>query len=126
EWHMTDESDHLFAADLAYSAGELLKDLREQIPSGGYDAKALRDQGDHESQRYLSHRLARERPYDAVLSEEATDTTERLNAERVWIIDPLDGTREYSERENDIWRSDWAVHVALWTRTHGLVAGAVA
>ena len=43
-----------------------------------------------------------------MLSEEAADDAARLTADRVWIVDPLDGTREYGEG-----RSDWAVHVAL-------------
>ena len=70
--------------------------------------------------------LAEARPGDAVLSEEGVDDPARLGAERVWIIDPLDGTREFSEAD----REDWAVHVALWSRVGGqdgeLVAGAVA
>jgi 3'(2'), 5'-bisphosphate nucleotidase len=71
--------------------------------------------------------LARERPGDAVLSEEGVDDKARLTAERVWIVDPLDGTREFGEPG----RADWAVHVALWSRgapsgSGGLIAGAVA
>lgn len=81
---------------------------------------ALKERGDRVSQRYLSDRLRRERPDDAVLSEEATDSVARLSARRVWIIDPLDGTREFSEG-----RHDWAVHVALWEDGE-LAAGAVA
>src|SRR5699024_6502724 len=119
-------TDQAFATDLARGAGHILTQCRDQIGSGEYDAKALRDRGDQEAQRYLSDRLTSERPDDAVLSEEAADSTARLGAERVWIIDPLDGTREYSERTDGLWRSDWAVHVALWTRDDGLVAGAVA
>jgi 3'(2'), 5'-bisphosphate nucleotidase len=69
----------------------------------------------------LMQALARERPGDAVLSEEGVDDPVRLSSERVWIVDPLDGTREFSE----IGRDDWAVHVALWQRGE-LVAGAVA
>src|SRR5699024_4299654 len=120
------DADRAFATDLARGAGHILTQLRDQIGSGEYDAKALRDRGDQEAQRYLSDRLTSERPDDAVLSEEAADSKARLNAKRVWIIDPLDGTREYSERTDGLWRSDWAVHVALWTRDQGLVAGAVA
>lgn len=118
--------DQDFATDLARGAGHILTQLRRQIGKSQYDAKELRDRGDQEAQRYLSDRLTGERPGDAVLSEEAADSEARLSAERVWIIDPLDGTREYSERADGIWRSDWAVHVALWTRQYGLVAGAVA
>ena len=67
-------------------------------------------------------RFAAERPDDAVLSEEGADDRARLDADRVWIVDPLDGTREYGEPG----RTDWAVHVALWVRGQGLTAGAVA
>ena len=69
--------------------------------------------------------LAEHRPGDAVLSEEGKDDKTRLEADRVWIIDPVDGTREFSEPPRD----DWAVHVALWAGTGSggeLVAGAVA
>src|SRR5262249_7464543 len=65
--------------------------------------------------------LARSRPGDAVLSEEGADNPVRLSSARVWIVDPLDGTREFSE----LGRRDWAVHVALW-ESGELVAGAVA
>jgi 3'(2'), 5'-bisphosphate nucleotidase len=72
----------------------------------------LKDAGDRRAQEVLAALLAEYRPADAVLSEEAADSSARLTADRVWIIDPLDGTREFSERP----RSDWAVHVALWQR----------
>ena len=77
-------------------------------------------EGNRRSQAYIAGRLARERPEDAVLSEEAPDRPARLHAERVWIVDPLDGTREFSDPS----RSDWAVQVALWARG-SLVAGSV-
>lgn len=86
----------------------------------GADPREIRTAGDATSQRYLAARLADERPTDAVLSEEAHDDRLRLQADRVWIIDPLDGTREYAEG-----RDDWAVHVALWENGQ-LSAGAVA
>ena len=89
-------------------------------------SKALRDAGDRESHLYLMEALARRRPGDIVLSEEGKDERARLHADRVWIVDPLDGTREYAEEG----RADWAVHVALWERHTagggGLRAGAVA
>jgi 3'(2'), 5'-bisphosphate nucleotidase len=66
--------------------------------------------------------LADARPDDIVLSEESADDPRRHQADRLWIIDPLDGTTEYGEPG----RTDWAVHVALWQRGHGLVEGAVA
>jgi 3'(2'), 5'-bisphosphate nucleotidase len=116
--------DHALARDLATEAGALLLRLRSDRGFG--DIKALRDAGDRESHVYLMEALARQRPGDAVLSEEGKDELSRLDAERVWIVDPLDGTREYAEEG----RSDWAVHVALWQSEQGtsggLRAGAVA
>jgi 3'(2'), 5'-bisphosphate nucleotidase len=110
-------SDAALASALATEAGELLLRLREQAARTPGE---LRAQGDAGSQELLARRLGRERPADAVLSEEAKDSSARLSASRVWIIDPLDGTREYGEG-----RADWAVHVALW-QDGQLVAGAVA
>jgi 3'(2'), 5'-bisphosphate nucleotidase len=112
-------SDHVLARALADEAGRALLAERQRMGHG--DPKALRDAGDQISQELLAARLAAVRPGDAVLSEEAADDPRRLGADRVWIIDPLDGTREYSEAG----RTDWAVHVALWERG-ALVAGAVA
>jgi 3'(2'), 5'-bisphosphate nucleotidase len=100
--------DHALAADLAERAGSLLLELRAK----GGDPAALRDAGDRESHEFLMAELARARPGDAVLSEEGVDDKARLSADRVWIVDPLDGTREFGEPG----RVDWAVHVALWAR----------
>jgi 3'(2'), 5'-bisphosphate nucleotidase len=111
-------SDHELAAWLATTAGERLLDVRR---TSGLEGKELKDAGDRAGQEVLAALLAEHRPGDAVLSEEAADTEARLSADRVWIIDPLDGTREYSEPPRD----DWAVHVALWSAGE-LVAGAVA
>ena len=111
--------DHTLAAELATRAGRLLLAVRTRL--AGSTAEQRREAGDQESQEYLATALAHLRPSDAVLSEEATDSAARLSAERVWIIDPLDGTREFSE----LGRTDWAVHVALWRRGD-LVAGSVA
>jgi 3'(2'), 5'-bisphosphate nucleotidase len=72
--------------------------------------------------RRLLELLRAEHPQDPVLSEEAVDDPRRHDAPRVWIVDPLDGTREFTEAG----RTDWAVHVALWERGRGIVAGAVA
>ncbi|MDO9063291.1 MAG: 3'(2'),5'-bisphosphate nucleotidase CysQ [Microbacterium sp.] len=120
-------SDAEFARFLAEGAGAVLTGLRAEIGDAEYEPKALKDAGDAASQAWLARQLAEHRPDDAVLSEEAKDTTERLDADRVWIIDPLDGTREFSERENGVWRTDWAVHIALWTReANGLALGVVA
>jgi 3'(2'), 5'-bisphosphate nucleotidase len=100
--------DHALAADLAERAGRLLLELRAK----GGDPAALRDAGDRQSHEFLMAELAQARPGDAVLSEEGIDDKARLSADRVWIVDPLDGTREFGEPG----RIDWAVHVALWAR----------
>ena len=110
--------DAAVARALANAAGDELLRIREDAALAGRELKAAGDAG---AQRVLAARLAELRPDDAVLSEEAADSPARLAADRVWIVDPLDGTREYSERP----RTDWAVHVALWVRGE-LVAGAVA
>lgn len=118
-------TDHDLAAQLAASAGQVLLALREQ--SGDVPASELKDRGDAAAHEHLVTELGRLRPADAVLSEEGADDPARLSADRVWIVDPLDGTREFSERDADgAWRTDWAVHVALWERGAGLTAGAVA
>jgi 3'(2'), 5'-bisphosphate nucleotidase len=105
---LTTADDHALAHDLAERAGRLLLDLRAQ----GGDPAALKDAGDRSSHEFLMAELAKARPEDAVLSEEGIDNKARLTADRVWIIDPLDGTREFGEPG----RPDWAVHVALWER----------
>lgn len=112
-------TDHALAAALATEAGRRL--LRLRADRGFADPRALKDAGDRESHEYLVAELAERRPGDAVLSEEGKDDAARLAADRVWIVDPLDGTREFGEEG----RADWAVHVALWERGR-LVAGAVA
>jgi 3'(2'), 5'-bisphosphate nucleotidase len=114
-------SDAALAAALAGEAGELLLSLRSSV--GFADARALGAAGDQRSHSLLVARLGSARPSDAVLSEEGADDLRRLSADRVWIVDPLDGTNEFGSEG----RTDWAVHVALWTRkADGLVAGAVA
>ena len=102
-------NDHEFAAALAQRAGELLLEVRAAAEAEGVDEKTTKSRGDLLSNDFILAELARERPDDAVLSEESKDDPVRLTAERVWIVDPLDGTREFSE----FGRSDWAVHVAL-------------
>jgi 3'(2'), 5'-bisphosphate nucleotidase len=114
-------NDHSLAAELATNAGRLLVDLRARRATEGVDPKALGREGDAESHRLLMAALADARPRDAVLSEEGLADPARLAAERVWIVDPLDGTREYGE----VPRTDWAVHVALVVGGEP-VAGAVA
>jgi 3'(2'), 5'-bisphosphate nucleotidase len=108
-------------ADLALSLAEEAGRLLLQIRRRRLAPEHLRAAGDRQSHELLIARLAEARPGDAVLSEEGADQALRLAAERVWIVDPLDGTQEFSE-----WgRDDWAVHVALWAAGE-LVAGAVA
>jgi 3'(2'), 5'-bisphosphate nucleotidase len=113
-------SDSELARDLATSAGQLLLKLRAD--RGYSDPWKLRDAGDYDSNVHLLELLAEIRPADIVLSEESADDQRRLEADRVWIIDPLDGTTEFGEPD----RTDWAVHVALWQRGKGLTDGAVA
>jgi 3'(2'), 5'-bisphosphate nucleotidase len=106
-------TDAALAADLAADAGELLLKVREEIGFG--HPWALGDAGDSLANALILKRLRAERPDDGVLSEEAYDDLSRLNCDRVWIIDPLDGTREFSTPGRD----DWAVHIALWQRPTG-------
>ena len=110
---MTD--DHALARDLAGQAGTRLLELRAQ----GGDPDVLRKAGDRLSHEFLTAALADLRPGDVVLSEEGADNPARLGARRVWIVDPLDGTREFGEPG----RTDWAVHVALWERRDTSDAG---
>ena len=116
-------TDHELAARLATQAGVLLLGVRAELADATVAER--KDAGDERAHAFLMSALADERPDDAVLSEEATEeeraNSKRLSAERVWIVDPLDGTREFGELD----RSDWAVHVALW-QAGELVAGAVA
>ena len=104
---MASDDDHL-ARDLAVLAGHRLVELR----AGGGDAGRAASRRRRLAHDYLIAELTRLRPGDAVLSEEGKDDPARLAADRVWIVDPLDGTREFGEAG----RTDWAVHVALWER----------
>lgn len=112
--------DHELAARLAREAGESLLDLRERTASTT-DPKALGAEGDRTAHDLLVAALAQARPQDPVLSEHGVSGPPRESADRVWIIDPLDGTREFSEAG----RTDWAVHVAL-AEDHQITASAVA
>jgi 3'(2'), 5'-bisphosphate nucleotidase len=113
--------DHHAAVALAEEAGQVLLGLRGRLDEPGTDPKALRDEADRASHEVLAAGLAERYPDDAVLSEEGADDATRSERGRVWIVDPLDGTREYAEPG----RTDWAVHVAL-TQDGVLLAGAVA
>ena len=97
--------DTELAAYLAKAAGALVLEMRD---TSGLVAKDLGNAGDRTANQFLIRALGEQRPDDGLLSEESKDTDARLSKSRVWIIDPVDGTREYSEG-----RSDWAVHVAL-------------
>ena len=117
-------SDVEVAAAAARAAAAVLTGLRDE---GRLTGRALGDAGDAAAQAAIAGVLTEQRPGDAVFSEEAVDDRRRLTADRVWIVDPLDGTREYGEAP----RPDWAVHVALWSAGErgvggDLVAGAVA
>jgi 3'(2'), 5'-bisphosphate nucleotidase len=116
---VTSRSVDEVAARLATQAGTLLLGVRDELADAS--AAERKDSGDKRSHDFLMAALASERPGDAVLSEEGVDNPIRLSANRVWIVDPLDGTREFSE----LGRDDWAVHVALW-QDGDIVAGAVA
>jgi 3'(2'), 5'-bisphosphate nucleotidase len=98
------------AAQLAVDAGTHLRQLREtETRSLDWTPWELGDHGDMAAHHYLLDRLAENRPEDSVLSEEGRDDRARLDAERVWIIDPLDGSHDYSSGHSP----DYAVHVAL-------------
>ncbi len=138
--------DHRLAAGLAHRAGRMLVELRARLTREEAPAAVVGAEGDRRAHELLVAALAAARPADAVLSEEGVDDASRLTAERVWVIDPLDGTRQFSEtagtesarptprpaaapdgaREpSGAGRADWAVHVALVVAERP-VAGAVA
>lgn len=117
---MVPESDVDLAARLATEAGVRLVELRQRMVAEGAHQWQVMDGGDTASHRYIADELARLRPDDAVLSEEGLEDPRRFAVDRVWIVDPLDGTREFGEPG----RHDWAVHVALWAAGR-FVAGAV-
>lgn len=105
------------AAHLADVAGKILLQVRA---SGMFGGKSLGKAGDQTANQFLVHALREQRADDGLLSEEEKDSMERLARERVWIVDPVDGTREYGEE-----RTDWAVHVGL-ARNGAPILGAVA
>lgn len=101
--------DHALAGRLAAETGRALVELRQRLVDEGTSQWDLKDAGDSTAHRLIVDTLATDRPDDAVLSEEGADDRMRLTADRVWIVDPLDGTREFGEPD----RIDWAVHIAL-------------
>ena len=106
-------TDAALAAEVAAEAGEMLLKVREQV--GFFDPYDLGDTGDKLANKLILDRLRASRPDDHVLSEEAVDDLSRVDADRVWIVDPVDGTHEFSMPR----RTDWAVHIALWRRDGG-------
>ena len=112
-------TDHEIAEQIATKTGELLVSVRAE--NADADPKELKTLGDTKAHDLIMEMLTELRPDDGILSEEGTDDLERLGHKRVWIVDPLDGTREYSE----IPRTDWAVHIAL-TQDGVPTVGAVA
>ena len=115
----TADRDAELAVDVADEAGRALLRIRAV---GAATPELLGRAGDLDANELILERLRHSHPDDAILSEESTDDPARLDAARVWIVDPLDGTREFVVEG----RTDWAVHIALWTRERGLTAAAVA
>ena len=118
---MANPQDHAISARIATDTGKLLLDIRERLFAQGAASWTVKDSGDLEAHRFIMSALREHFPDDGILSEEGRDDLSRLDKERVWIVDPLDGTREFGEPG----RSDWAVHVAL-TENGTPTAGAVA
>jgi 3'(2'), 5'-bisphosphate nucleotidase len=104
------ETDQQLASRVATEAGAMLVELRDELVAAGTHYWDLKDEGDVAGHRYIMSALTAARPDDVILSEEAADNRRRLSAERVWIIDPIDGTNEFAEHP----RHDWAIHIALW------------
>ena len=104
------ETDQQLASRVATEAGAMLVELRDDLVAEGIHYWDLKDEGDVAGHRYIMSALTAARPDDVILSEEAADNRKRLNATRVWIIDPIDGTNEFAEHP----RHDWAIHIALW------------
>jgi 3'(2'), 5'-bisphosphate nucleotidase len=115
------ETDQQLASRVATEAGAMLVELRDELVAEGIHYWDLKDEGDVAGHRYIMSALTAARPDDVILSEEAADNRKRLNATRVWIIDPIDGTNEFAEHP----RHDWAIHIALW-EAGALTAASVA
>lgn len=106
---MIDRSTHIVAVNVASAAGEALGVVRSNLASDGSNAAAIRAEGDRQAHEVIVTALTTAYPQDPILSEEAKAPQARLTSRRVWIVDPLDGTREFGE----VGRTDWAVHIAL-------------
>lgn len=106
------ESDQQLATRVATEAGTMLVQLRADLDAEGMHYWDMKDEGDVAGHRFIVDALRAARPDDVILSEEGRDDRSRLSAERVWIVDPIDGTSEFAEPP----RWDWAVHIALWER----------
>lgn len=115
------ETDQQLASRIATQTGVMLVELRDELAIEGIHYWDLKDEGDVAGHRYIMDALTQARPNDVILSEEAADNRRRLSAERVWIIDPIDGTNEFAEPP----RYDWAIHIALWEKGK-LTVGSVA
>ena len=115
------ETDQQLASRVATEAGAMLVELRDELVAQGIHYWDLKDEGDVAGHHYIMSALTAARPDDVILSEEAADNKKRLTADRVWIIDPIDGTNEFAEHP----RHDWAIHIALWESGH-LTAASVA
>ena len=102
---MTGQTDAQLARSVALAAGDVLRAL---CAAGACPDAELGDRGDSDANALILRLLQEARPDDFILSEEAADDGQRCAARRVWVVDPLDGTREYRER-----RADWAVHIGL-------------
>jgi 3'(2'), 5'-bisphosphate nucleotidase len=118
---MATEHDHIEAERIATETGHLLNESRDRLFALGLSSWRIGDEGDRAAHNFIVDELRAAFPHDTVLSEEGADPVARLTAERVWIVDPVDGTREFGERG----RTDWAVHIAL-TESGVATAGAVA
>lgn len=109
ETNLISSDDHELARRVALETGRILLEVRERLSAEGTDPKIMKDEGDLAAHNYIQSVFSAERPDDGFLSEEGANDLARLDAPRTWIVDPLDGTREFSEPP----RVDWAVHIAL-------------
>ena len=113
-------NDHELAGFVAARTGELLRSIRAEGFANRVSQWTMQDKGDLDAHDLIMELLGEHRPDDAILSEEGADDLARLDADRVWIVDPLDGTRDYGERNSP----EWAVHIGL-VQNGRAIAGAV-